>query len=109
MLACARIGAIHSVIFGGFSPESIAGRLLDSGSRMVITADEGHRAGKTIPLKQNVTDALKNPRLSQVERVIVFRHTGNAVVWEEERDRWWHTLIDLADDDCPPVEQQADR
>ncbi|OSN06954.1 acetate--CoA ligase [Lonsdalea iberica] len=108
MLACARIGAIHSVIFGGFSPESIAGRLLDSGSRMVITADEGQRAGKTIPLKQNMTDALKNPRLSQVERVIVFRHTGNDVVWEENRDCWWHSLMEQADDHCPPVEQQAE-
>ncbi|MFP1732790.1 acetate--CoA ligase [Lonsdalea quercina] len=108
MLACARIGAIHSVIFGGFSPESIAGRLLDSGSRMVITADEGQRAGKTIPLKQNVTDALKNPRLSQVERVIVFRHTGNDVVWEADRDCWWHALMEQADDRCPPVELQAE-
>ncbi|MFP1785982.1 acetate--CoA ligase [Lonsdalea quercina] len=108
MLACARIGAIHSVIFGGFSPESIAGRLLDSGSRLVITADEGQRAGKTIPLKQNVTDALKNPRLSQVERVIVFRHTGNDVVWEADRDCWWHALMEQADDRCPPVELQAE-
>ncbi|MFP1815316.1 acetate--CoA ligase [Lonsdalea quercina] len=108
MLACARIGAIHSVIFGGFSPESIAGRLLDSSSRMVITADEGQRAGKTIPLKQNVTDALKNPRLSQVERVIVFRHTGNDVVWEADRDCWWHALMEQADDRCPPVELQAE-
>lgn len=108
MLACSRIGAIHSVIFGGFSPESIAGRLLDSGSRMVITADEGRRAGKTIPLKQNVTDALSNPRLSQVKRVIVFQHTGNAVVWEDDRDCWWHTLMDQADEDCPPVEQKAE-
>ncbi|MFP1842315.1 acetate--CoA ligase [Lonsdalea quercina] len=108
MLACARIGAIHSVIFGGFSPESIAGRLLDSGSRMVITADEGQRAGKTLPLKQNVTDALKNPRLSQVERVIVFRHTGNDVVWEADRDCWWHALMEQADDRCLPVELQAE-
>ena len=65
MLACARIGAIHSVIFGGFSPEAVAGRIIDSSSRLVITADEGLRAGRAIPLKKNVDDALKNPKRQQ--------------------------------------------
>ncbi|MBE8207920.1 AMP-binding protein, partial [Leptospira borgpetersenii serovar Ballum] len=73
MLACARIGAVHSVIFGGFSPEAVAGRNIDSSARLVITADEGVRAGRAIPLKKNVDDALKNPGVTSVEHVVVFK------------------------------------
>lgn len=76
MLACARIGAVHSVIFGGFSPEAVAGRIIDSNSRLVITSDEGVRAGRSIPLKKNVDDALKNPNVTSVEHVVVLKRTG---------------------------------
>ncbi|MFY3739436.1 AMP-binding protein, partial [Escherichia coli] len=75
MLACARIGAIHSVIFGGFSPEAVAGRIVDSNSKLVITADEGVRAGRGIPLKKNVDDALKNPNVKSINNVIVLKRT----------------------------------
>ncbi|MBD8455219.1 AMP-binding protein, partial [Serratia rubidaea] len=75
MLACARIGAVHSVIFGGFSPEAVAGRIIDSNARLVITADEGLRAGRSVPLKKNVDDALKNPGVTSVDNVVVFQRT----------------------------------
>lgn len=108
MLACARIGAIHSVIFGGFSPEAVAGRIIDSNSRLVITADEGVRAGRTIPLKKNVDDALNNPGVTSVEHVIVFRRTGKNTGWQENRDRWWHELVATAESDCPVEEMSAE-
>ncbi len=89
MLACARIGAIHSVIFGGFSPEAVAGRIVDSSSKLVITADEGVRAGRGIPLKKNVDEALKNPNVKTVSNVIVLKRTGGKIDWNEGRDLWW--------------------
>jgi acetyl-CoA synthetase len=94
MLACTRIGAVHSVIFGGFSPESIASRIDDSQSRIVITADEGMRGGKPIPLKANVDAALKKPGTNSVETVLVVRHTGGAVPMQMPRDRWYDALVD---------------
>ncbi|MFM7379143.1 MAG: acetate--CoA ligase [Erythrobacter sp.] len=100
MLACARLGAVHSVVFGGFSPEALAGRIEDCGSRFVITADEGLRGGKHIPLKANV-DAALNPaaHATHVAGVLVIPHTGGAIEMVEGRDHW---LADLAsDEDCP--------
>ncbi|PHI28729.1 acetate--CoA ligase [Budvicia aquatica] len=108
MLACTRLGLIHSVIFGGFSPDAISGRIIDSNSRLVITADEGVRAGKTIPLKKNVDDALANPNVNSVEHTIVFKRTGNNIDWKTGHDLWWHELNDTASDDCPPVELSAE-
>src|SRR4029079_19364478 len=88
MLACARIGAVHSVVFGGFSPESLAGRIADCTSKLVITADEGRRGGKRVPLKANVDESLKKPGTTCVETVLVVRHTGGAVPMQMPRDRW---------------------
>ena len=105
MLACARIGAIHSVIFGGFSPESIAGRLKDCDSRFIITADEGLRGGKAIPLKANVDAALALPGVA-VDAVLVHRHTGGAVTMTEGRDHWLHERA--SDADCPCEVMQAE-
>ncbi|MFC4728670.1 acetate--CoA ligase [Coralloluteibacterium thermophilus] len=93
MLACARIGAVHSVVFGGFSPDSIAGRIADCGSKLVITADEGVRGGKTIPLKKNVDEALKRPGTNSVETVLVVRRTGGAVDMQMPRDRWYDAVV----------------
>ncbi|MBK4824669.1 Acetate--CoA ligase [Pectobacterium carotovorum subsp. carotovorum] len=108
MLACARIGAIHSVIFGGFSPEAISGRIIDSSAKLVITADEGVRAGRVIPLKKNIDEALKNPNVTTISSVIVFRRTGKINEWQDGRDLWWHDLVEKADDHCPPEEMNAE-
>ncbi|AFI88923.1 acetate--CoA ligase [Pectobacterium parmentieri] len=108
MLACARIGAIHSVIFGGFSPEAISGRIIDSSAKLVITADEGVRAGRVIPLKKNIDEALKNPNVTTISSVIVFRRTGKSGEWKDGRDLWWHDLVEKADDHCPPEEMNAE-
>jgi len=94
MLACARIGAIHTVVFAGFSPDSLAGRIADCRCRLVITADEGLRAGKHVPLKVNVDQALERPGTQSVETVLVVRRTGGAVSMQPPRDRWWHALMD---------------
>src|SRR6185312_7961553 len=88
MLACARIGAVHSVVFGGFSPDSLAGRIADSTAKVVVTADEGVRGGKKIPLKANVDAALQRPGTNSVETVIVVRRTGTAVPMQSPRDRY---------------------
>jgi acetyl-CoA synthetase len=98
MLACARIGAVHSVVFGGFSPEALAGRMQDCASRFVVTADEGVRGGRPIPLKANV-DAALNHKGVGVDGVLVVRHTGAPVTMREGRDRWFHEL--RSDADCP--------
>ncbi|CAI1166558.1 acetate--CoA ligase [Serratia entomophila] len=108
MLACARIGAVHSVIFGGFSPEAVAGRIIDSNAKLVITADEGLRAGRAVPLKKNVDDALKNPGVTSVTNVVVFQRTGKPGYWQEGRDLWWHELTNGVSADCPPEEMNAE-
>ena len=97
MLACARIGAVHSVVFGGFSPDAIAGRIEDCRSDFVICADEGLRGSKTIPLKANVDAALKKV---SVKQVLVIRHTGGTVDMTEGRDRWYHELSEGVSDEC---------
>jgi acetyl-CoA synthetase len=108
MLACARIGAIHSVVFGGFSPNSIADRIADCGSKLVITADEGVRGGKRIPLKANVDAALKLPRSNSVETVLVVRHTGGAVDMQMPRDRWFDAVVDPQPAECAPERMHAE-
>jgi acetyl-CoA synthetase len=108
MLACARIGAIHSVVFGGFSPDSLAGRIADSGAKLVITADEGCRGGKKIPLKANVDESLTRPHTNSVETVIVVRRTGGAINMQSPRDRWYHTLMEGQSSDCLPEAMDAE-
>ncbi len=100
MLACARIGAIHSIVFAGFSPEALAGRMTDCESRIVITADEGRRGGKTVPLKANVDAALAHA--PDVERVVVVRHTGGSVTMQDGRDIWYDAARESVSADCPP-------
>jgi len=106
MLACARIGAIHSVVFGGFSPEALAGRIQDCDSELVVTADEGLRGGKPTPLKANVDEALKE--CPSVQRVIVYRRTGADVPMQEGRDVDWAEAVAAARLDCPPEEMGAE-
>jgi acetyl-CoA synthetase len=108
MLACARIGAIHSVVFGGFSPDSLAGRIADSSCKLVITADEGVRGGKKIPLKANVDAALEREGTRSVETVVVVERTGAGVNMQSPRDRWYHSLIDGQSTDCPPEPMNAE-
>ena len=100
MLACARSGAMHSVVFGGFSAESIKDRVLDSGATIIVTADGGYRRGAVVALKKNVDDALKGND-TPVKKVIVFRRTGQEVHVEEGRDVWWHRELEYVDSDCP--------
>ena len=100
MFACARIGAIHSVVFGGFSPESLKDRILDADCRTVITADEGVRGGKKVPLKNNVDEALLD--CPDVKNVIVVKRTGGEIGWSENRDLWFNELKDKVDDVCDP-------
>ena len=106
VLACARIGAVHSVVFGGFSPESIASRIQDCDSRLVITADEGLRGGRTIPLKANVDRALED--CPAVATCIVVRRTGADVAWQDGRDTWYHEAMAAASADCPPEPMGAE-
>ncbi len=108
MLACTRIGAIHSVVFGGFSPEALAGRIQDCDSKWVITADEGVRGGKTIPLKACVDQALEKNGTECVESVLVVRRTGHAVQWNEGRDLWYHKALEQVEDECPCEEMNAE-
>ncbi|KZN18144.1 MULTISPECIES: acetate--CoA ligase [Pseudomonas] len=106
MLACARIGAIHSVVFGGFSPDSLRDRILDADCRTVITADEGVRGGKFVPLKQNVDTALQS--CPNVNTVIVVERTQGQVNWVEDRDIWYHQALRDVSDDCPPEPMDAE-
>ena len=108
MLACTRIGAVHSVVFGGFSPDSIANRIVDCGSKVVITADEGVRGGKPVPLKVNVDEALKRDGTHVVETVIVVRNSGGAIQMQAPRDRWYHTLVEGQPDICEPERMNAE-
>jgi acetyl-CoA synthetase len=101
MLACTRIGAVHSVVFGGFSADSIRDRIADCGATAVITADGGYRRGSIVPLKKNVDDALRGG--TTIKRVIVFRRAGNDIHIEQGRDVWWHRELEYVDANCPPV------
>ncbi len=106
MLACARIGAVHSVVFGGFSPDALAGRIQDCDSNMVITADEGLRGGRTVPLKANTDAALAS--CPDCGKVIVVRRTGGAIDWVEGRDVWYHEAMEGASADSPAEEMNAE-
>lgn len=106
MLACARIGAVHSVVFGGFSPDSLSDRILDCESDVVITADEGVRGGKKIPLKGNTDKALE--KCPNVHSVIVMKRTGGDVSMKDGRDLWWHEVCEKASEDCPCEEMNAE-
>ncbi len=106
MLACTRIGAVHSIVFGGFSSEALKGRILDSDCQVVITADEGVRGGKAVPLKANVNKALEG--CPHVHTVIVIKVTGNTVEWNDEQDIWYAESVAAASADCPPEEMDAE-
>jgi acetyl-CoA synthetase len=106
MLACARIGAIHSVVFGGFSPEALADRIIDCKSEFVITADESLRGGRVFPLKANVDIALTKTNL--VKNVLVVQRTGNRINFNEKMDLWWHEEKNKVDQDCKPTEMNAE-
>ena len=106
MLACSRIGAIHSVVFGGFSPDALAGRILDCDSKFLITADEGIRGGKIVPLKVNSDKALE--QCPDVKNVFVVKRTGGDIEMKEDRDLWYHEAVELVGDECPPEEMSAE-
>src|SRR4030095_13207562 len=114
MLACTRIGAVHSVVFGGFSAQSVADRIFDSQARMVITCDGGFRRGAVVPLKKNVDDALwlkdaEGRHLAKtIEKVIVLRRANNEVHFTEGRDVWWHRELDYVDADCPAAQLDSE-
>ena len=108
MLACARIGAVHCVVFGGFSPDSLANRIEDSQAKIVITADSGMRGGKPIPLKENVDAALNIQGTESVQNVIVVNRTGNPIVFKEGRDLWYHSEIMSVNEICPPEPMKAE-
>ena len=108
MLACARIGAVHCVVFGGFSPDSLASRIEDSQAKLVITADAGMRGGKQLPLKESVDEALKLDGTHSVEHVIVVHRTGNPIHFQQGRDLWYHEVITEVDEICPPEPMNAE-
>ena len=99
MLACTRIGAVHSIVFGGFSPDSLQNRIEDADSKLIITADEGLRGGKPVPLKKNVDAALA--KCKGGEKVLVVRRTGNPVPWTPGRDLWLHDELPTVSAECP--------
>lgn len=107
MQACARVGAIHSVVFGGFSPSAIADRIKDSGAKIVITSDEGRRAGNTVPLKANVDEAVNQESVTTIEHVIVHQLTGGEVQWHDH-DVWWHDLVADLPAKCDPEPMNAE-
>lgn len=106
MLACARIGAVHSVVFGGFSPESLRDRIIDCDSTFIMTADEGLRGGKKVPLKTNVDIALES--CPDVKTVLVFKRTGGDIKWVSGRDVWWHEAVPMQSKDCAPEPMNAE-
>jgi acetyl-CoA synthetase len=106
MLACARIGAVHSVVFGGFSAESLVGRIQDAKAKVLVTSDESMRGGRRFPLKANADIALK--ACPEVDTLIVVKRTGGSIDWKEGRDVWYHEAVERADADCPPVEVGAE-
>ncbi|MEO1327591.1 MAG: acetate--CoA ligase [Pseudomonadota bacterium] len=108
MLACARIGAVHSVVFGGFSPDALAGRIIDCESNVVITADEGRRGGRTIPLKDNVDAAAKIDGVTTLEKVLVVKNTGGDVAWDADRDVWLHEAEVGVEATCEPEPMNAE-
>ncbi|MFQ3786149.1 acetate--CoA ligase [Halomonas sp. A29] len=108
MLACARIGAVHSVVFGGFSPDALAQRIIGADSKLVITADESVRGGKQVPLKDNVDAALTRKGTEVCEKVLVVKRTGGEIEWKEGRDVWYHDLVDKQASDCPAEEMNAE-
>jgi acetyl-CoA synthetase len=108
MLACARIGAIHSVVFGGFSPDALAGRISDCESKIVITTDEGLRGGRKVPLKANVDEAAKNADVTTLEKVLVIKHTGGDIAWNEKTDVWFEEAVKDVSADCPPEPMNAE-
>ena len=108
MLACARIGAVHSVVFGGFSPDALAARIADGKAKWVVTADQGVRGGKAVPLKENVDKALSNDKVTTVERVFVLQRTGADVAWQAGRDVWYHEHMALASSVCEPEPMNAE-
>ncbi|MEE4637296.1 MAG: acetate--CoA ligase [Wenzhouxiangella sp.] len=108
MLACARIGAVHSVVFGGFSPGALADRIVDCEASIVITADQSVRGGKKVPLKANVDKALAQERVTTVKNVIVVKRTGGDIEWTDGRDLWYEEITASVDKDCPPEEMNAE-
>lgn len=106
MLACTRIGAVHSIVFGGFSAEALKDRILDSDCHYVVCADEGYRGGKTLAIKANVDIAVES--CPEIKKVIVIKNTGNTVAWDESRDIWYHQAMLLASEICLPVEMAAE-
>ncbi len=109
MLACARIGAVHSIVFGGFSPEALAGRIIGAESKLVITSDYSMRGGKAVPLKANVDEALTDPAASKlVDNVIVVKRSGDDLAWHSHRDLWYEEITAAASADCPVEEMKAE-
>jgi acetyl-CoA synthetase len=106
MLACARIGSVHSVVFGGFSAEAVRDRMVDAEAKVLVTADGGLRRGGIVPLKQNVDEAVK--QTPSIEKVIVFKRLGNEIAWDDSRDVWWHDLVKEQSEDAPAEEVDAE-